>query len=693
MSKNKQKGPGVRYLKPCVRGYVFPSVMTPVLIVFEVALEVLIPLFMAALVDGGLYHRERYQLQGVLSRLPYSNNLQFILWVGGLMVLASLLSLLCGALAARTSAVASMGFAKNLREKIFQKILGFSFKNTDKFRTSSLIMRVTTDVNNMQNTYQQIIRIMVRAPIMMVLAAVMAFRINVELSFIFVVAIPLILAPMLLLVLIGHKRFRLMLKKYDAMNAAVQENLIGARVVKSFVREPHEKEKFQKSADDLMRTQIYAQKLFSLSNPIQLLVMWGATVVLLLLGGTRVTTPQKIVTGTQIEYRVVVTNTGDETLTDVTIEDPLMPADAERTFSLEPGESNTVSYLYTVTAEDEAAGAMDHSVRVTLADGSEPEEGVLTVTKTEFGELGIGDLTSLMSYSTQVITSLTMVSMIAIMLSMSRASLDRINEVFEERIDIESPESDLTVQNGEIEFDHVNFSYSGNPEVLNLRDINLHIRAGQTVGVIGGTGEGKSTLVQMIPRLYDVLSGTVRVSGHDVREYGLKALRDGVSMVLQKNMLFSGSIRENMRWGNPDATDEQIREACRVACADGFVTAFPDGYDTDLGQGGCNVSGGQKQRLCIARALLKKPKILILDDSTSAVDTATEAKIREGLSKLRDMTKIVIAQRITSIMDADQIIVMEHGAISDVGTHAELLKRSEIYREVYESQVREEANA
>ena len=601
MAKNKKKGPGVKYLKPCVKGYVLPSVMTPVLIVFEVALEVLIPLLMAALVDGGLYREETYQLQGVLSRLPYSTNLQFILWVGGLMVLASLLSLLCGALAARTSAVASMGFAKNLRERIFKKILGFSFRNTDKFRTSSLIMRVTTDVNNMQNTYQQIIRIMVRAPIMMVLAAVMAFRINVELSFIFIVAIPLILAPMLLLVLIGHKRFRLMLKKYDAMNAAVQENLIGARVVKSFVREPFEKEKFQKSADDLMKTQIYAQKLFSLSNPIQLLVMWGATIVLLLLGGFRVVDPN--------------------------------------------------------------------------------------------GGLGIGDLSAMIQYSTQVITSLTMVSMIAIMLSMSRASLDRINEVFEEQIDIESPESGLTVETGEIEFDHVNFSYSGNPEVLNLKDINLHIKAGQTVGVIGGTGEGKSTLVQMIPRLYDVLSGTVRVSGHDVREYGLKALRDGVSMVLQKNMLFSGSIRENMRWGDPDATDEQIREACRVACADGFVTAFPDGYDTDLGQGGCNVSGGQKQRLCIARALLKKPKILILDDSTSAVDTATEAKIREGLKALRDMTKIVIAQRITSIMDADQIIVMEHGAISDVGTHAELMERSEIYREVYESQVREEANA
>ena len=601
MEKTKKKGPGIKHLKPCVKGYVTPSVLTPVLIVFEVALEILIPLLMAALVDGGLYRVDKFQLQGVISYLPYSNNLQFVLWVGGLMILASLLSLLCGALAARTSAVASMGFAKNLRERIFGKILQFSFKNTDRFQTSSLVIRATTDVNNLQNTYQMFLRMMFRAPIMMVLAAVMAFRINVKLSYIFVIALPLVLTPMLLFMFIGRKRFKMMFTKMDTMNSAVQENLIGMRVVKSFVRGPYENNKFRDSADDLMRTQIYAQKLFSFANPIQLGVMWGATILLWLFGGRMSVSPD--------------------------------------------------------------------------------------------GNLPIGELTALIGYATQVIASLQMVSMFPLMLSRMRASLDRINEVFEEQIDIESPESDLTVETGEIEFDHVDFSYSGNPEILNLKDICLHILPGQTVGVIGGTGEGKSTLVQMIPRLYDVLAGSVRVSGHDVREYSLKALRDGVSMVLQKNMLFSGSIRENMRWGDPNATDEEIREACRIACADGFVTAFPDGYDTDLGQGGCNVSGGQKQRLCIARALLKKPKILILDDSTSAVDTATEAKIRDGLKKLTDMTKIVIAQRITSVMDADQIIVMEHGRISDVGRHAELLLRSEIYREVYESQVREEANA
>ncbi len=601
MEKTKKKGPGIKHLKPCIKGYVTPSFMTPVLIVFEVALEILIPLLMAALVDGGLYREERFQLQGVISRLPYRNNLQFVLWVGGLMVLASLLSLLCGALAARTSAVASMGFARNLRERIFGKILQFSFKNTDRFQTSSLVIRATTDVNNLQNTYQMFLRMMFRAPIMMVLAAVMAFRINVKLSYIFVISLPLVITPMLLFMFIGRKRFKMMFNKLDTMNSAVQENLIGMRVVKSFVRGSYENGKFRDSADDLMRTQIYAQKLFAFANPIQLGVMWGATILLWLFGGRMSVSPD--------------------------------------------------------------------------------------------GNLPIGELTALIGYSTQVIASLQMVSMFPLMLSRMRASLDRINEVFEEQIDIESPESDLTVETGEIEFDHVDFSYSGNPEVLNLKDISLHILPGQTVGVIGGTGEGKSTLVQMIPRLYDVLSGSVRVSGHDVRAYSLKALRDGVSMVLQKNMLFSGSIRENMRWGDPNATDEEIRSACKIACADGFVSAFPDGYDTDLGQGGCNVSGGQKQRLCIARALLKKPKILILDDSTSAVDTATEAKIRDGLKKLTDMTKIIIAQRITSVMDADQIIVMEHGRISDVGRHAELLLRSEIYREVYESQVREEANA
>ncbi|MBR3178922.1 MAG: ABC transporter ATP-binding protein [Clostridia bacterium] len=601
MSKqqNNRKKAGISELIPCTKGYRVPAVITPLLMIGEVSLEVMIPLLMAALVDGGLYRKETYQLQDFISRLPIQNNLQFVLWVGGLMVIASLFSLTFGALAARTSAVASMGFAKNLRQKIFQKIQSFSFKNTDRFQTSSLVMRTTTDVNNLQNIYQQLLRIFVRTPLMMILAAIMAFRINAELAFIFVFAIPVIAILMVFMVRWGFSRFQVMLKKYDTMNGAVQENLIAARVVKSFVREKYEISKFDASADDLQKAQIHAQKLFALASPIQLGIMWTCSLILLALGGMRVIDP----------------NSG----------------------------------------------------------------------------LHIGELTSLMSYSTQVISSLLMISFLVIGLSMTKASLDRVKEIFDEQLDIVSPENGIReVENGEVVFEHVDFSYSNNAEKLNLKDINLHIASGQTVGIIGGTGEGKSTLVQLIPRLYDIMNGSLRVGGHDVREYDLETLRDSVSMVLQKNMLFSGSIRDNMRWGNPNATDEQIREACKIACADDFVMSFPDGYDTDLGQGGSNVSGGQKQRLCIARAILKEPKILILDDSTSAVDTATDERIRQGFkTMLPGTTKIIIAQRIASVIESDQIIVMDHGTISDVGTHDELMQRSTIYREVYASQNKE----
>lgn len=430
----------------------------------------------------------------------------------------------------------------------------------------------------------------------MVLAAVMALRVNAELSVIFLVALPIMFCTLISMGMIGKPRFRIMLKKYDKMNASVQENLVAARVVKSFAREDYEKKKFAASADDLKKAQIYAQKLFSLLPAIQMGIMWTCAVILMLMGGNQV-----------------------------------------------------------------FAG---------------------TLTK--------GELVSMLTYTNQVVGSVSMVAMIIMMLTMTRESVTRINEVLDEVPDITDNGSTLKVENGEIEFRHVNFSYSGKNDNLTLSDINLHIRAGETIGVVGGTGDGKSTLMQLIPRFYDALSGEVLVGGRNVKDYSLYELRESVSMVLQKNMLFSGTIRDNLRWGNKDATDEQIEHACRLACAHDFVMSFPDGYDTDLGQGGVNVSGGQKQRLCIARALLKNPKILILDDSTSAVDSRTDESIRAAFREsLPGTTKLIIAQRIASIMYSDRIIVMDKGRISDVGTHDELMQRSEIYREVYLSQNKE----
>ncbi|MBO4562323.1 MAG: ABC transporter ATP-binding protein [Clostridia bacterium] len=589
---------GIKRYAAFVRGYWLPTVLTPFFMIFEVALEVLIPLLMAAIVDGGLYGRDDFLLRSVIPASLKTGSMQLIFTLGGLMVVASLLSLACGMLGARTSAVAAMGFAKNLRRAIFDKIQSFSFANTDKFSTSSLIVRTTTDVTMIQNTFQQIIRIFVRSPMMLVFAAIMAFNINSELSWIFMLAIPFLLAAMLILITKGHPRFMKMLKKTDAMNTSVQENLIAMRVVKAFVREDYEKEKFHESTEDLRKAQIHAQKIFSFAPPIQLIIMWGCTIVLLALGGMRII---------------------------------------------------------------------------------------------RFKAFGPGELTSLMTYTTQIISSLAMVSFFVISISMAKASVTRINEVLDEELDITGTDSDLKVENGDIEFKNVDFSYTGDPDNLTLSGLDFHIRSGETIGVVGGTGEGKSSLVQLIPRFYDVLSGEVLIAGHNVKEYSLYELREGVSMVLQKNMLFSGSIRDNLRWGDPDATDGEIEAACRMACAHDFITAFPDGYDTDLGQGGCNVSGGQKQRLCIARALLKKPKILILDDSTSAVDTATDEKIRRAFREyIPGTTKIIIAQRIASIMDSDRIIVMDEGRISDIGTHEELMARSVIYREVYESQMKGE---
>lgn len=597
-TQKKVKAESYKKIIGCAKGVILPTVLTPIFIVFEVMLEVFIPMLMAAIVDGGLYRADDFLLKQYFSTELIADEKRFVIVLGCIMIAAALLSLAFGMLAARTAAVAGMGFAKNLRRSIFSKIQSFSFKNTDKFSTPSLVMRATADVNNVQNLYQQVIRTFVRSPVMMILAAVMALRINASLSVIFIVAIPILLAVLIVIAKIGRPRFAVMLKKYDAMNASVQENLIASRVVKSYVREDYEKKKFADSADNLKKAQVFAQKLFTLSGPIHMFIMWTCAIILLLMGGNQV-----------------------------------------------------------------------------IFEGT----------------LQKGELVSLLTYTNQVISSLTMVAMIFMMMTMTRESVARINEVMEEEIDIIGPENDLKIENGEIEFRNVDFSYTNSPDNLTLRNLNLRIRSGETIGIVGGTGEGKSTFVQLIPRFYDVLKGEVRIAGRNVKDYSLYELRESVSMVLQKNMLFSGTIKENLRWGDINATDEQIENACRLACAHDFVMSFPDGYDTDLGQGGVNVSGGQKQRLCIARALLKKPKILILDDSTSAVDSRTDESIRRAFREnLKDTTKLIIAQRIASIMDADRIIVMDEGRISDVGTHEELMRRSEIYREVYKSQHKEE---
>ena len=591
MSKNTT----FKNLAPCVKGYIMPSVLTPILIIFEVLLEVFIPLLMAAIVDGGLYGEEDFMLKQFFSAELIANKPRFILTVGMIMVCAALFSLMFGVIAGRTAAIASMGFGSNLRKKLFYKVQDFSFANVDKYSTPSLVTRLTTDVSNVQNTYQMLIRGFVRSPIMMIFAAVMALKINVQLSLIFIFAIPVLGFALFVMISLGRKRFSVMLTKYDKLNASVQEDLVAVREVKTYVREDYEKEKFDAAAEDLKKAQFRAEKVFVWSNPIQLLVMWTCTIILLFMGGNRVIFQEN---------------------------------------------------------------------------------------------LGTGELVSLLTYSTQIVNSLAMMSFIFAAWSRSRASFGRINEVLCETPDIVGGESDAKVENGSIEFKNVSFAYRNAERTLN--DINLKINSGETVGIVAGTGEGKSTLVQLIPRFYDCTEGEVLVGGRNVKDYSLYELRESVSMVMQKNVLFSGSIYENLKWGDPDATNEEIERACKLSCAHDFIMSFPKGYDTDLGQGGVNVSGGQKQRLCIARALLKNPKILILDDSTSAVDTATDAKIRKALREyLPGTTKIIISQRISSVYDCDKIVVMDKGEISAVGNHQELMRSSEIYREVCESQAKE----
>ena len=569
----------LKKLTPFIQGYWLRSALASVTVICEVLIEVYIPYLMADIINIGIAN----------------GDVSFIFRRGLLMIAMACLSLSMGALSGWFAADASAGFAKNLRAGLFRKVQGFSFANVDKFSTASLVTRLTTDVTNVQQSFMMVIRTLVRAPLMLIAATVMAVRLNAELATVFAFAIPLLGAFIIILGSKALPRFKAMLKKYDSLNAEVQENLIAIRVVKAFVREKHENERFTSSAEAVREAQAKAERLLVLGMPVSQYALYLCMIAVCYIGG----------------HLIVA------------------------------------------------------------------------------GDMLTGDLMSFISYVSQILSSLLMVSMMFVSLTMTRASMTRILEVLDEQNDItdDDASASLSVPDGSIEFRDVCFSYAKDPNNLTLSHINLKIRRGETIGIIGGTGSAKSSLVQLIPRLYDVLSGSVLVGGHDVREYKIKALRDSVSMVLQKNVLFSGTIRDNLRWGDAEATDAEVEDACRAAAAHDFITSFPAGYDTDLGQGGVNVSGGQKQRLCIARALLKRPKIIILDDSTSAVDTATDAAIRKALrEELADTTTLIIAQRIASVMDADRIVVMNEGTIADVGTHEELLERSEIYREVFESQ-------
>ena len=571
----------IRKIMSYVQQYKKESIIAPVAMIGEVGMEVAIPFVMSKMIDGGI---------NGAGGTPY------IIKMGLLMTGMAVFSLLCGAMSARYAAVASTGLAANLRKGMFDKVQAFSFSNTDRFSTSSLITRLTTDVNNAQMAYQMFIRMMVRAPFMFIMALIMAISINAPLSVVFAVVIPILLLCIGFMSSRAFPYFQQMFRKYDKMNAAVQENLTGIRIVKAFVREEYEDEKFGAAAADVYETSMKAEKLTVWMMPLMQLCMYGCMIAVAWFG-----------------------------------------------------------------AGDIIAGRM------------------LT-----------GELMSFISYVTQILSSLMMVAMVYVMFIMSRASLTRIVEVLDEKIDItdDGADPDLEVADGSVVFDHVGFSYGGGEDGKPvLEDIELAIRSGEKIGILGGTGSAKTTLVQLIARLYDVQRGRVLVGGRDVRDYKLDTLRGAVAMVLQKNVLFSGTIAENLRWGNEHATQAELEEACRQAQAHDFIMSFPDGYETMLEQGGVNLSGGQKQRICIARALLRKPKVIILDDSTSAVDTATDSKIQQAFREhLSDTTTIIIAQRVASVSDADRIIVLSDGRIDGIGTHDELMATNAIYREVYESQ-------
>lgn len=565
----------IKYAKP----YWWQSLICPFLMIGEVVLELLIPLYMSKIVDVGIPN----------------GDMQYVLITGGKMLLIAGCSLFCGAMAARLSAVASMGMGARVREAMYKNIQTFSFSNIDRFSTASLVTRMTNDVTTVQNMYQMLLRIFFRAPLQFICAMFMSFKINHKVSSVFLIVIPIILVVLAVFGPIAMKRFKKMFTMLDNLNGSVQENLIAIRVVKAFVRGDHEKAKFKKSNDDLTAAAVSAEMLMVASQPAMMLLMYGTILA--------------------------------------------------------------ISYL-----------ASTYIVA---------------------GEMEIGSFAMILTYIMQILMSVVMMAMMLVSLVMSRAAANRISEVLDEVPDINDNEADaaLKVENGAIEFCDVSFKYNKDAKKNVVDRAAFKINSGETVGIIGGTGSAKTTLVSLIPRLYDVTEGAVRVAGHDVKNYTIEELRESVSMVLQNNVLFSGTIADNLRWGDENATDEELVAACKSAQAHDFISAFPDGYQTDLGQGGVNVSGGQKQRLCIARALLKKPKILILDDSTSAVDTFTDSKIREAFKNdIPNTTKIIIAQRISSVQDADKIIVMDNGKIADMGTHEELLKRSPIYSEVYYSQ-------
>ena len=570
----------IKRLSACIKEYTRDTILTPIFVIFEVAFDVLIPMMMAQLIDKGIE----------------AGSMENIVRYGVLLVVMALVALLFGALSGRFAAKAATGFSRNLRREMYRNVQNFSFSNIDKFSTGGIITRLTTDVTNVQMAFMMIIRIAVRCPIMLICAWALTFTINPKLALIFLVVIPILALGLYLIMTNAHPIFERVFKKYDWLNNVVQENLLGIRVVKSFVREDHERAKFGNVSNEIFTDFTKAEKLISFNAPLMQLCVYGCML--------------------------------------------------------------TVSWV-----------------------GAHLVVG---------GEITTGNLTSMFSYIMMILMSLMMCSMVLVQIILARASAERIYELLSEESDLKNPEHPVTeVKDGSVVFENVSFSYANDPSKECLKDVNLTIKSGETVGILGGTGTSKTTLVQLIPRLYDATEGRVLVGGVDVRDYDMETLRQQVAMVLQKNVLFSGSIKENLRWGDADATDEQMVHMCRLAQADPFIQEFPDKYNTHIEQGGSNVSGGQKQRLCIARALLKRPKILILDDSTSAVDTKTDALIRQAFrNEIPDTTKFIIAQRISSIEDADKILVMEGGKISAMGTHQELLQSCQTYREIYDSQTK-----